>query len=600
MRKLTPSLEFAGLLALVGTSACGSHGGDETTAGWGLDAATDAVQVAEGGMNALPDGPGPSLWLGGPDAADGSPTAALEAGTPEASVDTGAADAQTGDGATGAQDAGGPDGDTGDATGSSIDDGGLWVDSRAAYCAGSGPPITVGDTVSQTNVCTGGLAELTFTHALCSCSDANIQGVFKTDSFNSTTGTYQPGQTGGAVGVNDSFVVAGVPAIGGTLAIGGSSGWTLGGAGSVAGDLDVAGNVTLAGVTSVGRDVWVEGNVTSAGVLDVGRDLHQTPGNFVVGIVGVGGSTDTSTSFTLPEPCACADSEILDISAIVSQGQAQNDNAAIGLSPSAYDALVGVADVTLPCGRFYLDQIAGVGDVTFHVPGRTALFVGGDVASAGVLSFDIGAQGELDLFVRGNLVPTGLTTFGNAAHPAATRIYVGGSDNVLLTGAGEFVGNIYAPRATVIATGYSDFYGSIFAGNFEAPGALFIHYDRGVLAAGQECPPTPPPAADGGSSTTGSPAIDSGAPDSGAPPVADSGPGPSGPDAGSTSMSDAATQAPDAMSSPPPACSVCGTCTAGTACVNGGCGSCRTDADCCSPFVCTILNGTGTCGPLLQ
>ncbi|MGH7440593.1 MAG: DUF7305 domain-containing protein [Polyangiaceae bacterium] len=613
------SLKLAtGFCVLTGAVACGSsdkNGLHGLGSGTG-DAGAGVSDAAPTGTEA---GPAPSLHFGGKDsgadvsqapAGDASDDATAPVTT---SADGSAADApgSPSDDASQTADAA-DDGSllsSSDASGSTDGDNGLDVDSRAAYCVGSGPPVTVGDSVSGTTTCTGALADLTFTHAICSCTDVNVQGVLQTDSWSSNLATYMAGQYGGAVGLNRNFVVAGVPDIGGTLAIGGSNGLTLAGAGIVEGDLDVAGNVSLAGVSTVGRDLWAEGNVTSLGVLGVGRDLHQTTGGAVIGIVPVGG-TSSQSSFTLPEPCACQPSEILDIGAIVAQGKALNDNASIGLSASAYDLAVGVSDVTLPCGRFYLDQIGGVGDVTFHVPGRTALFVDGDVISAGVLSFDVGAQGELDVFIRGNLVPTGLTTFGSITRPAATRVYVGGSQNVVITGAGMLAGNLYAPNATVIITGFSDFFGSIFAGNFEAPGALFVHYDRGVLDAAQDCPPPSTGSGDDGGSSDASTADASPPADSGSSPALDSGATPPA-DAGST-QPEASTSTPDASSTkpdaapppppppPPPSCKTCGSCSGATACVSGGCGACHVDSDCCSPLVCVIANGTGSCQPLLQ
>jgi hypothetical protein len=443
----------------------------------------------------------------------------------------------------------------------------------------------VGDSVSGILECAGTVAELTFTHALCTCEDTSVQGVLATDSFNSNVASYQPGTYGAPVGVDRNFLTDGVPDVGGSLAVDGANGVLLAGAAIVHGDFEVQGDLTLAGVSSVSRDLWVGGNLTTAGVVDVGRNLDEGTGSLTLGIVDVGGTT-THAPFTLQEPCGCQPSEILDVGAIVAQGKTQNDNASIGLSPDAFDLVVGILDQDLPCGRFYLNQIAGAGALTFHVSGRTALFVGGDIASAGILNFDVGPAGELDVFVAGNLVPTGVTSFGSITRPAAVRVYVAGSSTVALTGAGDFVGNIYAPKANVVFTGFSDIFGSVFANNFEAPGAVFIHYDSAVLQAGQECP-TPPTGDDGGASSeddagasapedAGSappPAEDAG---TSPPPVADAGTSPTPVDAGSAAVPDAGQSCGSA----------CGTCSGTSACVNGHCTTCTNDNDCCSPLVC--------------
>jgi hypothetical protein len=584
MGNLLLRLECGGLLVAL-VAACGSNESSATGAGDGGSSpeAVDASVVVTG------DGGGPSGMFSDP-VDDASTGAGLDASTGTGvGLDATSPSPDAGGMSTGADaSAGSGSGDDG-STGSSVADAsGLGVDSRAAYCAGSGPPVTVGDSLTGLPECTGAIAEWTFSHALCTCSDASVQGVFATDSFDSTLGTYQPGQAGAPVGVNRNFLVSGVPTVGGSLSVAGPGGLAFAGAATIEGDLDIAGDLSLAGTTQVARDLWVDGNLTSAGITSIGRDLHQPAGRIAIGLIGVGGAT-VSAPFTVAEPCACAPNELLDVGAIVSQGKTLNDNASVGLDPDALDAVVGAADIELPCGRFYLNQIAGAGAIRFGVPGRTALFVDGDIATAGVLDFDVGPAGELDVFVTGNLIPTGATTFGNVARPAAVRIYVGGSKDVLLTGADQFVGNIYAPRSNVVLTGYSDVYGSIFAGNFEAPGAVFIHYDRAVLEAGDECPPPPPPppaAPDAGAPTTPVDAGSNSPPDAGSssPPKVDAG-GPATPDAGTTSP----------PPPPPPACQKCGYCSAGTACVATGCGACGSDSDCCAPLVCNV----GMCGQLI-
>ncbi len=350
----------------------------------------------------------------------------------------------------------------------------------------------MGDSESWREVCTGAIAEFTLTHALCSCKDATIPGVFVTDLFDSTQGPYQPGQAGAPVGINHDLSLEGVPDIGGSLTVAGPDGLALAGGSVVQGDLEVTGNLGFAGVGTVARDLWTGGGLEAAGVVTVGRDLHDPSFALAAGIFSVGGSTITAP-FTIAPPCACAPGQILDVGGIVAQGQQQNDNADIGLDPDALDAVVGVANIVLPCGRFYLKQIAGAGVIDIDVQGRTALFVDGDLATAGALAVTIEPAAELDLFVTGNFVPTGLSSFGDASRPAAVRIYVGGSKDVLLTGANAFVGNSSRRRTQHVAlTGITDVYGPIFAGNFTGPSAPPRFTTTAAFSTrGNECPPPP-------------------------------------------------------------------------------------------------------------
>jgi hypothetical protein len=99
---------------------------------------------------------------------------------------------------------------------------------------------------------------------------------------------------------------------------------------------------------------------------------------------------------------------------------------------------------------------------------------------------------------------------------------------------------VYAPRSRVTAVGYLKVYGSVFARDFAIPGYADFSYDRAIQHAGDGC---------------------------------------------------------DVPLPPPGTCSPCGSCTGGTACVEGACGACRTDADCCSQLVCM----SGVCSePLIM
>ncbi|MBM4361861.1 MAG: hypothetical protein FJ104_04215, partial [Deltaproteobacteria bacterium] len=398
---------------------------------------------------------------------------------------------------------------------------------------------------SGAQLCTGALAERAFSHALCTCTDASIAGYLRTESFNSNI--FAPTVRQGApVGINDEYLTAGVPDIGGSFTVAGPFGLTLAGAMFAYGDVRIKGNLTWAGYSQIGRDLYLGGQALGAGYMTLGRDWYQPFGTLNLAIFTAGGQFKPGP-VTVDPPCACGANDIIDAADIVDHGRTNNDNALINLDPAALTGVIGVRNLTLPCGRYYLDEISGLGVANVTVTGRVALFVDGDILTAGVLTFNLAPGAEIDIFVKGNFVPTGLVTLGNQARPAASRMYIGGNGDVLLTGAGGFVGNVYAPRSFVTITGYGDVYGSIFANDLLVPGFLNIHYDRGVLDSAKDCGPPPPPA-DGG------------------PP----------PDTGCNNSCE---------------------CAGGGVCREGECATnCGSDGDCCSPYVCYP---DGTCGPLL-
>ena len=46
---------------------------------------------------------------------------------------------------------------------------------------------------------------------------------------------------------------------------------------------------------------------------------------------------------------------------------------------------------------------------------------------------------------------------------ALGRVYVGGSGTISLAGGGVFTGNVYAPKAEIVLTANTEFFGSVFA-----------------------------------------------------------------------------------------------------------------------------------------
>jgi hypothetical protein len=411
-----------------------------------------------------------------------------------------------------------------------------WLD-REAFCMGMGPPVIVGDATLGTDTCAGSIATRVFNNSVCSCEDTNVVGYLHTRSFDSGVGTMDTA-AGAPVGVDRNYLTGGYADIGGSFVVSGTSGVTFGGYLKVGGDARFGGNVNAAGYIDIARDFWVLGNVTNIGLLSVDRDLHQPSGRTLATFPDIGGSTIRG-SFAVDPPCDCAHADIVDIAGIVAEGMLHNDNADVGLSTSYLSDIVGIGEeLTLPCGRYYVDSIGGLGSITVHVPGRTALFVGGDVNSLGVFDIELGPEGELDLFVAGSLLSVGAGSYGDRAHPARTRIYIGGTSDVTIVGAEGFVGNVYAPNARITAVGATTVYGSLFGRRIDMPGYLDVHYDRAILDVDVDCPP------------------------------GDDG------------------------------CAMCGGegCTDHTACIAGACTSCTADSDCCAPLVCYP---DGTCGSLL-
>ncbi|MFW6080105.1 MAG: DUF7305 domain-containing protein, partial [Gemmatimonadota bacterium] len=389
----------------------------------------------------------------------------------------------------GAMDASHPDGrssgdsrvpEDGDVDGSSLDpDAG-----RDAYCMGSGPPVDVRDSedTGVEETCSGRIAERLFRYAVCSCGALSLDSPFATDSFDSREGPYTDGESGGPVGANGRYEHVGEATIGGSLLVGGAGGMHVEAPHQIEGDLQSNGALTTTGDMTVRRDAWVRGDVTADGPLHVNRDLTQPPGATSTGDFTVDGTQNTD-EFTVDQPCACSGDDVLDIHGLVETAETHNDNDEVGLDPDVLD-MPADTEIEIPCGRFYLSAIRIDSPLTIRVTGRAAVFVDSVVDVSDDVTIETSEDAELDLFVSGSVHTHSPLSFGSADNPASVRVYVGGS-RVTLDDEATFMGNLYAPNAAVrVVSAPLEVFGSVFAGFFDATADVAIHYDRGILRAG--------------------------------------------------------------------------------------------------------------------
>ena len=416
----------------------------------------------------------------------------------------------------------GPDG-TGDDGGTGGDGGG-----QSGYCAGSGPPIVVGDTGTGAARCSGQVAASAFRYGLCICQDLSASSAITVDAFDSSAPAATTFGSGGSVGINNNINVSATLSVGGTLQSGGgSTGQVL----SIGQDLLLASGMNQSQVT-VGRNAQINGDVIVANALKVTGSLTVPAGRTLNGNPVQAGST-VRAAVNVTAPCDCAGNQIFPIASYVESRRSSNDNASIGLATDRLNNFSGDQTLTLPCGRFFLDRITGSGKVTIQVSGRTALFIGGDVNLQDQFRVQVGGSGELDLFINGGLTSSAPLNFGDSTAPARVRLYMGGSRNISLAANSMLYGNVYAPESALVTSGALTVYGAIFVRSFNPSSTVTIHHDVAVLKASDACTPT------GGG--------------------------------GGTPPTNSCTR-----------CQDCG----GQACNAGTCGGCTQDSDCCRPLSC--------------
>lgn len=376
--------------------------------------------------------------------------------------------------------------------------------------------------------CSAWAARRSFTNAVCSCGDLTVRGALVTDAFDSSQSEVGSGRGAAAVGVNGAYRGADYVRVDGSFTVASDAALDSPGGLDVAGDLRLAGDTSAAGPILVSRDAWLGGETSTLSVANIGRDLHLTENAALQALVPavVGGETQRGP-FEAPLPCSCAADDALDIAGIVAGTLGDNDNALIGLEPEALLDVASPTELGLRCGRFALRGVSGRAPISLRVSGRVSLVVEGDVLVPPGFSLVLEPGAQLDWFISGSLSLNLDTQIGDKERAAAVRVYVLGSQEIVLPGTELVTMNVYAPRARVTVEALGNVYGAVFAGSVASRALLFTHYDRAVLHADDTC---------------------------------------------------ASPAAQD--------CRSCDECSAGSTCRAGACTACVSDADCCFPLAC--------------
>jgi hypothetical protein len=331
---------------------------------------------------------------------------------------------------------------------------------------------------------------------------------------------------------------------------------------NVGGDLWVAasGGIASKGDVNVLRRFYDNGSFASNKTTTVYGDshVHGTFGNGADGRFGVtnptggyvGGDTGTlyeqttacgslpssiqmfgsphclQQTVTFAQPCDCAGADLVPVKSIVHffSDPANNDDAAIGVSPALFDNASGTIRLDLACGAYYFHELDASGaTITIYVHGHVGLFISGVIRVSQTLILDLDPNATLDIFVGNAMNVSNSTFLGSPAYPRFTRMYFGGTgcqmgtcttnedccsgqcsggnctggggnlgQAISLSNGGSYNGLLWAGYGTFTHQNPLEMYGAIFTNHFDASGETTIHYDNGIVSAPNECPPPPP------------------------------------------------------------------------------------------------------------
>jgi hypothetical protein len=319
----------------------------------------------------------------------------------------------------------------------------------------------------------------------------------------------------------------------GTLWASSTSGTTASTPLNVYQNLYSGGSIGTSTSVSVADDAYVDGNI--GGNVSIGMTLYQpTSGTRAAGVT-YGALINAPVS--VPQPC-CGPSDDVPVTAIVAGAASANDDGAAGFADTVLASGSTVQRLDLPCGNYYFTEIRPNVNLTIVAHGHTAIYVQGDVSSSTPIEITLDPGMSLDVFIAGTIDVSQVLTLGNPNYPALMRVYVGTTSSLVFSQTANIAADFYAMYAHPVSWSQAAIvYGSVYVGDFIASQVTSIHYDRAALSSAQTCPP--PPVPDGGT---------------------------------------------------PPGCQTCSDC-GNQACVNGACGSCTSDAQCCAPLQCQ----SGTC-----
>ncbi|HEY4221125.1 MAG TPA: hypothetical protein VGO62_07275, partial [Myxococcota bacterium] len=402
--------------------------------------------------------------------------------------------------------------------------------------------IVVPGGAGGSNVCTGDLAQVSFTFGLCSCDQVGVSSPIQIDGFDSLTGPYVAGGGGGALGANGQVATSALIDVTGTLWSASTSGLQVSAPVNAGGELHVNGAIASNSSVAVTDDAFVNGTIVAGGGMSVGGTLFVPSGTDTSAVTA--GSVQQGT-VAVPPPCACDAGDIVPVAAIVESIRANNDDALVGLDPAVLSHTDAPSRIDLECGSYFFDDVSTSKAITIVAHGKVAIAIGGDIGTSAPLVFAVDPSGELDVFVEGTIGTSSRVSFGSPAFPALTRVYVGDPNGIGLSSSLDVGGFLYVV-GRVGTSGDKEIFGGLFAGEYNSSGATTIHYDTAILDAGNTC--------------TGHGIGDEG----------------EGEGAGEGEGEGACTS-----------CRDCGN----QACVDGTCGACSTSADCCSPLICA----DGTC-----
>jgi Tfp pilus assembly protein PilX len=119
--------------------------------------------------------------------------------------------------------------------------------------------------------------------------------------------------------------------------------------------------------------------------------------------------------------------------------------------------------------------------------GYTRIYVSGDISVSGLASIAVAEGAKVEIYVSGAVLIAGNGLVNHTNRAENFQLYVVGSQNVSISGNGNFVGVVYAPRSNVSLDGggtTGDVVGAIVGNLITLNGHMNFHYDEALRKMG--------------------------------------------------------------------------------------------------------------------
>jgi hypothetical protein len=339
--------------------------------------------------------------------------------------------------------------------------------------------------------------KLAFGHAICSCGDIIGTGMLSTRSLSSAGRANVAADSSLSLRIGRRGAVEDAPGeIDGSVDVAGFGPAAVSGSDArILGDLSLAGELTFAGNVRVTGSLYSRTLPRGSGSLQVDGDLHHAiervptalPGN-----VQVAGSVFEADYVSAPA-CACSAANLTELVSAIAAAESDNDDAREQLTSDSMSALTTAQSFSLSCGKYYFRSVSSLSAIDWQIEGHVVVFVPGDFAVRGELTVTLAPGAQLDLLIGGSLLLSSAARFAGPERPSAARVYVRGAvelavgdASVLSPGTSQvdtlFVGNLYAPAASLQLAPHSEVYGSLFVRQLLVLQSLLVHYDPAVTS----------------------------------------------------------------------------------------------------------------------